>query len=108
LHSRIGRIVGTLSAWRTVSVILRFHGDFAVTPSCPSTVVSAPSRASLEVIAKGSHIVILVNGMGPTNNRWNKRDTYRNGAHIAFEQNRDSPPVEIRRIEIKEFAASKG
>ena len=27
--------------------------------------------------------------------------------HIAFEQNRDRPPVEIRRVEIKEFAAAK-
>ena len=61
---------------------------------------------TLEVIAKGSRTVVLVNGKGPTNNRWNQRDTYRNGAHLAFEQNRDSPPVEIRRIEIEEFAPS--
>ena len=62
---------------------------------------------TLEVIAKGSRTVILVNGKGPPNNRWNQRDTYRSGAHLAFEQNRDSPPVEIRRVEIKEFSASK-
>jgi hypothetical protein len=61
---------------------------------------------TLEVIAKGNRTVILVNGKGPTNNRWNQRDTYRSGAHLAFEQNRDSPPVEIRRVEIQEFGAS--
>ena len=63
----------------------------------PRTIVSSgrASGSPLEVIAKGSRTVILVNGKGPANNRWNQRDTYRNGAHIAFEQNRDSPPVEI-------------
>ena len=58
------------------------------------------------MIARGGRTVVLVNGKGAKNNRWNQRDTYLNGGHVALAQYRDSPPVEFRRIEIKEFAAS--
>jgi choice-of-anchor C domain-containing protein len=68
--------------------------------------VRAGEWFTLEVIAKGSHTVILVNGKGPTNYHWNVRDAYGNGGHIAFEQGRNNPPVEIRRVEIKEFGSS--
>jgi 3-keto-disaccharide hydrolase len=62
---------------------------------------------TLEVIVKGSRTVIKVNGKGPTNYHWNTKDRYVNGGHLAFEQHRDQPPVEIRRIEIKEFGSTK-
>ncbi len=61
---------------------------------------------TLEVIAKGKQTVVLVNGKGPTNLHWNQRDSYQNGAYIAFEQGHNHPPAEIRRVEIQEFDAS--
>ena len=62
---------------------------------------------TLEVIAKGKQTVVLVNGKGPTNFHWNQRDSYRNGAYIAFEQGHNHPPADIRRVEIQEFDARK-
>ena len=61
---------------------------------------------TLEVIATGKQTVVLVNGKGPTNLHWNQRDSYQNGAYIAFEQSPNQPPAEIRRVEIQEFDAS--
>ena len=61
---------------------------------------------TLEVLCRGSHTVILVNGKGPTNLKWSKKDVYRKG-HIAIERVRGKDSVEIRRIEIKEIHGSK-
>jgi serine/threonine protein kinase len=61
---------------------------------------------TLEVLCRGAHTVILVNGKGPTNLRWAKKDVYRKG-HIAIERVRGKDSVEIRRIEIKEIHGSK-
>ncbi len=60
---------------------------------------------TLEVVADGKRVYVLVNGEVAYETNWLKRDQFENG-RIAIEQHVDEPSVEFRKIEIKELPGS--
>jgi formylglycine-generating enzyme required for sulfatase activity/serine/threonine protein kinase len=66
---------------------------------------------TIDVVAEGNHILVIVNGTTTSDNNWRVQDDYRSG-HIALGRLFEEPAVglrnvEFRKIEIKELAASK-
>jgi serine/threonine protein kinase/formylglycine-generating enzyme required for sulfatase activity len=60
---------------------------------------------TLEVVAQGNQVYVLVNGELAHDTNWVKRDQYESG-RIAIQQHLGKPSVEFRKIEIKEMPAS--
>jgi serine/threonine protein kinase/formylglycine-generating enzyme required for sulfatase activity len=60
---------------------------------------------TLEVVAQGKRVYVLVNGESAVITNWFKRDQYESG-RIALQQHVGKPSIEIRKIEIKELADS--
>jgi serine/threonine protein kinase/formylglycine-generating enzyme required for sulfatase activity len=60
---------------------------------------------TLEVVAQGKQVYVLVNGEVAYDTNWVKRDQFESG-RIAIEQHVDAPSVEFRKIEIKELPDS--
>ncbi|HEV8067611.1 MAG TPA: family 16 glycoside hydrolase [Planctomycetaceae bacterium] len=67
--------------------------------------VQPDSWFTLEVVAEGKHVYVLVNGEVACKTNWFKRDQHESG-RIAIEQHVDEPSVEFRKIEIKELPDS--
>jgi hypothetical protein len=55
-----------------------------------------------EVIAKGNHITIKVNGKPTVDDYVDKKDTYTKG-RFAFQQHHNGSVVKIRKVEVKEL-----
>jgi serine/threonine protein kinase/formylglycine-generating enzyme required for sulfatase activity len=58
---------------------------------------------TLEVVAEGKRVYVLVNGEPAAKTNWFKRDQHESG-RIALQQHVGKPSIEIRKIEIKELA----
>jgi serine/threonine protein kinase/formylglycine-generating enzyme required for sulfatase activity len=59
---------------------------------------------TLEVIAEGKRVSVLVNGQLASETNWLKKDQYESG-RIALQQHVGQPSIEFRKIEIKELPA---
>jgi serine/threonine protein kinase/formylglycine-generating enzyme required for sulfatase activity len=57
---------------------------------------------TLEVVAEGKRVSVLVNGQLASKTNWFKRDQYESG-RIALQQHVGKPSIEFRKIEIKEL-----
>jgi serine/threonine protein kinase/formylglycine-generating enzyme required for sulfatase activity len=72
----------------------------------PNEPMVEPGRwFTLEVVAEGKRVWVLVNGERAAATNWFKRDQYSSG-RIALQQHVGKPSIEIRKIEIKELADS--
>jgi formylglycine-generating enzyme required for sulfatase activity/serine/threonine protein kinase len=60
---------------------------------------------TLEVVAEGKRVYVLVNGQQASETNWFKKDQYSSG-RIALQQHVGKPSIEFRKIEIKELAAA--
>jgi formylglycine-generating enzyme required for sulfatase activity len=58
---------------------------------------------TLEIVAEGTRVYVLVNGELSNNTNWFKRDQTNTPGRIAIEQHVGEPSVEYRKIEIKEL-----
>ena len=69
------------------------------------TMIQPERWFTLEVVAQGKRVDVLVNGESASNTNWARRDQYESG-RIALQQHVGKPSIEFRKIEIKELADS--
>ena len=97
------RKVRTGSIW---AVTQKSDGERSVNGFGRMDPMVQPARwFTLEVVAEGKRVYVLVNGELASDTNWLKRDQYESG-RIAIQQDVGKPSVEFRKIEIKELADS--